>query len=105
MANLIVEAVPARQTGVASGMNTVMRTLGGAVGAQIAATLIADHVRHGIPLVGGFTLAFAFCAGSLVVSVIATLAIPGRTPAQELADSRWELGLRAAADAAVLATS
>ncbi len=86
LGNLIVEAVPARQTGVASGMNTVMRTLGGAVGAQIAATLIADHVRHGIPLVGGFTLAFAFCAGSLVVSVIATLAIPGRTPAQELAD-------------------
>jgi MFS family permease len=86
LGNLIVEAVPPRQTGVASGMNTVMRTLGGAVGAQVAATLIADHARHGVPLVGGFTLAFAFCAGSLIVSVIATLAIPGRTPAEELAE-------------------
>ncbi len=86
LGNLIVEAVPPSQTGVAGGMNTVMRTLGGAVGAQIAATLVADHVRHGVPLVGGFTLAYVFCAGSLVVGVIAALAIPGRTPAEELVE-------------------
>jgi len=84
LGNLIVEAVPPSQTGVASGMNTVMRTLGGAIGAQIAATIIANHVRHGTPLVGGFTLAFVFCAGSLIVSVVATLLIPGRTPREEL---------------------
>ena len=85
LGNLIVEAVPVTQTGVASGMNTVMRTLGGALGAQIAATLVADHLtRTGAPAVGGFTLAFAFCAGSLVVGVAASLAIPRRTPAQEL---------------------
>jgi EmrB/QacA subfamily drug resistance transporter len=84
LGNLIVEAVPASQTGVASGMNTVMRTLGGALGAQVAATLIADHMRHGIPLVSGFTLAFAFCAGSLLIGVIAAVMIPGRTPKEEL---------------------
>lgn len=66
-------------------MNTVMRTLGGAVGAQIAATLVADHLtRSGAPAVGGFTLAFAFCAGSLVVGVAASLAIPRRSRAEEL---------------------
>ena len=43
LGNLIVQAVPPYQTGVASGMNTVMRTLGGALGGQIAATLIAGH--------------------------------------------------------------
>jgi EmrB/QacA subfamily drug resistance transporter len=84
LGNLIVEAVPRSQTGVASGMNTVMRTVGGAIGAQIAATFVADHVRKGVPLIGGFTLAFAFLAGLLLVSVIATLAIPGRPPAAEL---------------------
>jgi MFS family permease len=84
LGNLIVEAVPASQTGVASGMNTVMRTLGGALGAQIAATLIADHMRRGVPLVSGFTLAFAFCAGSLLIGVIAATMIPGRTPKEEL---------------------
>ena len=49
LGNLIVGAVEPHQTGVASGMNTVMRTLGGALGGQISATLIAAHVRHGLP--------------------------------------------------------
>ncbi len=56
LGNLIVQAVPAHQTGVASGMNTVMRTLGGALGGQIVATLIADNTGHdGLPTVTGFT--------------------------------------------------
>jgi EmrB/QacA subfamily drug resistance transporter len=86
LGNLIVEAVPRSQTGVAGGMNTVMRTLGGALGAQIAATFVADHVHRGVPLIGGFTLAFAFSAASLIIGVLAALAIPGRTPAEELRD-------------------
>ena len=45
LGNLIVQAVPPYQTGVASGMNTVMRTLGGALGGQIAATLIVEQHR------------------------------------------------------------
>jgi len=46
--------------------------------------LIADHMRRGVPLVSGFTLAFAFCAGSLLIGVIAAVMIPGRTPKEEL---------------------
>ena len=41
MANLIVEAVPPDQTGVATGVNTITRTIGGAFGGQIVATIIA----------------------------------------------------------------
>ncbi len=55
LGNLIVGAVEPHQTGVASGMNTVMRTLGGALGGQIAATFIADHMIAGLPTVTGFT--------------------------------------------------
>src|SRR5581483_2481171 len=55
LGNLIVSAVPATQTGVASGINTVMRTLGGALGGQLAATLISGHMAHGHPTVTGFT--------------------------------------------------
>ena len=33
MANLIIEAVPAEQTGVATGMNTNIRNIGAALGA------------------------------------------------------------------------
>src|ERR687887_1036495 len=34
---MLVVAVPADQTGVATGMNTIMRTIGGALGSQIVA--------------------------------------------------------------------
>ena len=43
LGNLIVQAVSPHQTGVASGMNTVMRTLGGALGGQLSATFIAGN--------------------------------------------------------------
>ena len=47
LGNLIVQAVPANQTGAASGMNTVLRTLGGAVGGQIAATFVVGGTVGG----------------------------------------------------------
>jgi MFS family permease len=79
MANLIVENVRQDQTGVATGMNTVMRTLGGAFGGQVAATFLADNVGAGrLPTNHGYTLAFAMCALALVAGVIAGLAIPSR---------------------------
>jgi EmrB/QacA subfamily drug resistance transporter len=76
LGNLIVQAVPSRQTGVASGMNTVMRTLGGALGGQLSATLIATHVAHGEPTVTGFTDSFLMATGFLAVSFVAGLLVP-----------------------------
>jgi MFS family permease len=73
---LIVSAVPAHQTGVASGMNTVMRTMGGALGAQLAATFIAGHIAHGLPTVTGFVASFVLGAALLATCVLAALAVP-----------------------------
>jgi EmrB/QacA subfamily drug resistance transporter len=79
MANLIVLAVPPEQTGVATGMNTVMRSIGGAVGSQIAATMIADHLLpSGLPAEHGYVLAFAISLGFLSVCILASLLVPGR---------------------------
>jgi EmrB/QacA subfamily drug resistance transporter len=75
MANLIVEAVPADQTGVATAVNTITRTVGGAFGGQIVATIIAGG---GEPTEDSFVLAFTVIAGSLVLSILAALAIPRR---------------------------
>jgi len=88
LGNLIVQAVPPTQTGVASGMNTVMRTLGGALGGQLAATFIADHVAHGRPTVTGFTDTYVMATLFLIVCVLAGLLVPqlraaGRAPALE----------------------
>ncbi len=76
LGNLIVQAVPSNQTGVASGMNTVMRTLGGALGGQLSATFIADNVAHGYPTVTGFTDTYLMATAFLVVCVLAGLLIP-----------------------------
>jgi MFS family permease len=82
LGNLIVQAVDAHQTGAAGGMNTVMRTIGGAIGGQIVATLIAGHVsRNGLPKVTGFTDSFALAAVFLVVSAAAGLLVPARSAA------------------------
>lgn len=76
LANLIVAAVRQEQTGVATGMNTVMRTLGGAFGAQLTATCITASDRHGLPTDHGFTLAFAVCAAALTVGLFTALIVP-----------------------------
>ena len=83
LGNLIVQAVPPHQTGVASGMNTVMRTLGGALGGQIAATLIVDNTHHGTPALAGFIESFLLAGGFLVVCTLAALLVPSTRPTRE----------------------
>lgn len=77
LANLIVEVVSAHQTGVATGMNTVMRTIGGAVGTTIGGALLtATVVGSGAPTESGFTGAFAVSAGAGVLALLAALIVP-----------------------------
>ncbi len=76
LGNLIVQAVPPEQTGVASGMNTVMRTLGGALGGQLSATFIAANVAHGEPTITGFSDTFAMATGFLLVCLLAGALVP-----------------------------
>ena len=76
LGNLIVQAVSSHQTGVASGMNTVMRTLGGALGGQLSATFIAGHMLHGTPTVTGFTETFWMATGFLLICLLAGSLVP-----------------------------
>jgi EmrB/QacA subfamily drug resistance transporter len=79
MANLIVEAVRPDQTGVATGMNAVMRTIGGAIGGQVAASILsATLLADGVPSEHGYTLSFTIMAAALGASIIASLAVPSR---------------------------
>jgi EmrB/QacA subfamily drug resistance transporter len=82
MANLIIENVGPAETGVATGMNTVTRTVGGSFGGAATASLIAGTVVAGsdIPTEHGYTLAFALCAGVLVVGLLVGFLIPQRRP-------------------------
>jgi EmrB/QacA subfamily drug resistance transporter len=77
MANLIVRAVPQKQTGEATGVNTIMRTVGGAIGGQIAATIISGHVvASGLPEESGYTAAFIVSAGVAFLAFVFALFVP-----------------------------
>lgn len=76
--NLIVEARPPEQTTVATGVNTVMRTLSGTVGGQVGPSLIAGTVTPaGLPTDRGFT-AFVLAGGACLLAAVASLAVPKR---------------------------
>jgi EmrB/QacA subfamily drug resistance transporter len=80
MANLIVQNVRQEQTGVATGMNAVTRTLGGAFGSQLAATLLADNLgASGAPISSGFTLSFLMCLVAMVGALAFALAVPRKS--------------------------
>jgi len=77
MANLIVDAVPAHQTGVASGMNANIRTIGGALGASVMGSVVtAGAAANGLPKESGYTNGFLMLTGALVLSALAALLIP-----------------------------
>jgi MFS family permease len=78
MVNLIIENVGPEQTGVATGMNAVTRTVGGAFGGAVVASILAGSVEATFPSADGFTIAFAACAIAVSLGVLVGLAIPGR---------------------------
>jgi EmrB/QacA subfamily drug resistance transporter len=81
LANLIVQAVRPDQTGVASGMNTIVRTIGGAIGAEVAASILAvNPLPSGYPQAHAYTVVFILCAAVLGVGVVASLMVPGGRP-------------------------
>ena len=86
MSNLIVQAVPPSQTGVASGMNANIRTIGGAVGAAVMSSIVTSTMlSSGYPAASGYTRGFAFLAVMTIVAIIAAVLIP--TSTAEAADA------------------
>jgi EmrB/QacA subfamily drug resistance transporter len=78
MANLVVAASPSGQVGIATGINTVMRTVGGAFGAAIATAILAAHTVDGtgLPSEGAYTAAFVFSALVALAATGAALLVP-----------------------------
>jgi hypothetical protein len=77
MSALVVAAVPPSQTGVASGMNANIRTIGGSVGAAVMASIVTSQLgSSGLPKESGYTVGFAVMAAGLVLAALAGLLIP-----------------------------
>jgi EmrB/QacA subfamily drug resistance transporter len=105
MANLIIEAVPAHQTGVATGMNTNIRNIGAALGSGIATSIIVSSLlKSGYPKEHGYTVSFAVSGISLVIAALAALKIPNR-PHSPVVTSLSHPGLTAEAEVFIGATA
>jgi MFS family permease len=72
---LTVDNARSSETGVASAINTIMRTIGAALGAQVAATIITANTIPGTvyPAETGFTIAFGLGAIAVTVALVPSL--------------------------------
>jgi EmrB/QacA subfamily drug resistance transporter len=87
MTNLIVEAVPSTQTGVATGMNANIRTVGGAIGSQVVVAVITSGVAAAaLPQERGYVLSFLIMAVGMVAAGMAALLVPGAVKRARVAD-------------------
>ncbi|MEU5989452.1 MFS transporter [Spirillospora sp. NPDC047418] len=71
VANLVVAAVPAGETGVATGINTLIRTVGASLGTQVTAVVIVV-----VPGEAGYTTGFALSAAAMAVVLPLALLAP-----------------------------
>ncbi|GII42057.1 MFS transporter [Planotetraspora phitsanulokensis] len=77
MTSLIVQSVPARQTGAASGMNANIRTIGGSIGTAVVSSIVTGHLQPGgLPYESGYTHSFTVLALTSAAAVVVALFIP-----------------------------
>jgi MFS family permease len=77
MSNAIIEAVPRTHTGEATGVNAIVRTVGGSIGAAVVAAVLSSKMTpQGLPFDRAFTDGFWVCAGVGVLAVLAALILP-----------------------------
>ena len=86
MVSLIAENVDAREMGIATGMNTVVRMIGAVVGAQVGAALLTAQTigSSSIPAESAFTWAFGLSAVAALAAAAVALSIT-RQPLRRLA--------------------
>ncbi|GIH15613.1 MFS transporter [Rugosimonospora africana] len=77
MSNVIVAAVPPHQTGVANGMNTNIRSIGGAIGAAVMASVVSAHaLPSGLPAEKGYTYGFTALGIATAGAALAAFLVP-----------------------------
>jgi MFS family permease len=78
MSNLVIDAVSESQTGVATGMNANIRTIGGAIGSQVVASILVSGIALGaVPKEGAYVAGFAVLAVAFALAGLAALLVPG----------------------------
>jgi MFS family permease len=73
MPAILVRAVPIEQTGVVAGMNQNIRTIGGAIGAQLLSAVISSSDA---PKESLYVISFLIVGGVCLFGLLASLAVP-----------------------------
>jgi MFS family permease len=77
LAGVVVASVPREQTGVASGMNANIRTIGGSIGAAVMAGVVTAEVGPtGLPVESGYTIGFAILGVAMLLAAVGASMIP-----------------------------
>ena len=88
MANLIVAAVQQSEVGIATGINTVTRTIGGAFGSAVSTAVLASTVRaDGLPSGEGYRWAFGLAALMALLAGVSALQVPKEQAAAAPSDA------------------
>lgn len=84
MPAIIVAFAPDHQTGVAAGVNQNIRTIGGAVGTQLVAAIIASGAfAAGFPAERSYVLSFVVIGAVSVLGALAAAIVPGERRAAD----------------------
>jgi EmrB/QacA subfamily drug resistance transporter len=77
MSNLVVQGVPPQQTGVASGMNANIRTIGGSIGAAVMSSIVtATAHAGGLPQESGYTRGYGVLTIAAAAAAVAAILVP-----------------------------
>jgi predicted MFS family arabinose efflux permease len=86
---LIVQAVPAAETGSALGFYQVVRWIGAAVGSALVASVLAAHTTStGHPSLGGYTMTLWISVVICAIAAVLTYVLPAR--GQKVANGETE---------------
>jgi hypothetical protein len=89
MAGLITDNVDQREMGVAGGMNTVVRAIGGVVGGQVGAALLTARTigDSAVPAESAFTITFVLSAVTAVAAAAIAVSIGVRPVRRRVPDA------------------
>jgi predicted MFS family arabinose efflux permease len=80
MPTILIRSVSEDQVGVTAGMNVNIRTIGGAVGTQIVASVIASGARDGVGSESAYVASFVVVGLVCVLAIVAAIAVPRDRP-------------------------
>ncbi|MEV0778040.1 MFS transporter [Streptomyces sp. NPDC050433] len=85
---LIVDAVPASQTGAATGLNTLMRSIGAAISSAVIGVVLANTANNiggvTVPTMHGFRTAFLIATIAMGIGLLVALFLPRAHPSSRV---------------------